>query len=64
MFVIIPEKKNQNASLINNYLLSKGVAVRYLLSYGLEKALRITLGTKDELITTLEIIKEFIKNNG
>ena len=63
VFVIIPEKKNQNASLINNYLLSKGVAVRYLLSYGLGNALRITLGTKDELIKTLEIIKEFIKNN-
>ena len=63
VFVIIPEKKNQNASLINNHLLSKGVAVRYLLSYGLGNALRITLGTKDELITTLEIIKEFITNN-
>ena len=40
IFVIIPEKKNQSASLINDYLLSKGIAVRYLLSYGLEKCLK------------------------
>ena len=36
VFVIIPNKKNQNAGLINDYLLSKGIAVRYLLSYGLK----------------------------
>ena len=64
VFVIIPDKKNQNASLINDYLLSKGIAVRYLLSYGLENALRITLGTKEELNKTTEILKEFQRNNG
>ncbi len=63
VFVIIPDKKNLNASLINDYLLSKGIAVRYLLSYGLENALRITLGTKEELNKTIEILKEFIINN-
>ena len=60
---VIPDKKNLNASLINDYLLSKGIAVRYLLSYGLENALRITLGTKEELNKTIEILKEFIINN-
>ena len=64
VFVIIPNKKNQNAGLINDYLLSKGIAVRYLLSYGLENALRITLGTKEELNKTIEALKEFIRNNG
>ena len=64
VFVIIPEKKNQSASIINDYLLSKGIAVRYLLSYGLKNALRITLGTKEELNKTLEILKEFVENNG
>ena len=64
IFVLIPNKKNQNAKLINDYLLSKGIAVRYLLSYGLENALRITLGTKEELNKTIEALKEFIRNNG
>ena len=64
IFVLIPNKKNQNAKLINDYLLSKGIAVRYLLSYGLENALRITLGTKEELNKTIEVLKEFIRNNG
>ena len=63
IFVIIPEKKNQSASLINEYLISKGIAVRYLLSYGLKNALRITLGTKEELNKTIETLKEFIKKN-
>ena len=63
VFVIIPDNKNQNASLINDHLLSKGIAVRYLLSYGLKNALRITLGTKEELNKTIEILKEFIRNN-
>ena len=64
IFVLIPNKKNQNAKLINDYLLSKGIAVRYLLSYGLENALRITLGTKEELNKTIEVLKEFRRNNG
>jgi len=63
VFVVIPEKNNQSASLINDYLLSKGIAVRYLLSYGLSNALRITLGSKEELNHTIELLKKFIKNN-
>ena len=54
----------ESASKINEYLLSKGIAVRYLLSYGLPNALRITFGTKNEISKTLEILKEFINNNG
>lgn len=64
IFVIIPEKEKQNASLVNNYLLSKGIAVRYLLSYGLSNALRITIGTKEELEKTLSALREFVKING
>jgi len=63
VFVTIPEKPNQNASIVNDFLLSKGIAVRYLASYGLENALRITLGTKDELNKSIEILKEFVLNN-
>ncbi len=63
IFVIIPEKKNQNASLVNDFLLSRGIAVRYLLSYGLENALRITLGKKDELNLTIKALNEFVEIN-
>ena len=63
IFVIVPEKKNQNASLINDFLLTKGIAVRYLLSYGLENALRITIGSKDEMDILISNLKDFIKKN-
>ena len=62
-FVIIPEKKNQSAKIINDFLLSKGIAVRYLSSYGLPDSFRITFGTKDELLKILELLKEFMQNN-
>ena len=62
VFIIVPEKNNLNASLINDYLLSKGIAVRYLLSYGLSNALRITIGTKEELEKTISALKEIKKN--
>ena len=64
IFAVIPERKNQGASLINDHLLSRGIAVRYLLSYGLENAIRITLGTKEELHQTIVVLREFVKNNG
>ncbi len=63
VFVIIPEQKNQNASLINDFLLQNGIAVRYLASYGLKNAIRITLGTNEELKKSIIILKEFISNN-
>ena len=63
VFVIIPPKDKLNASLINEYLLSKGIAVRYLMSYGLENALRITLGKKEELEKVILNLKEFVKLN-
>lgn len=63
VFVIIPEKDNFNAGIINEVLLSKGIAVRHLLSYGLNNSLRITLGTKEELNQTLNVLKNYIKNH-
>ena len=64
IFVIIPENKHQNAKKINEYLLSKGLALRYLSTYGITNGLRITLGTKEELHKALELLKEFKENNG
>ena len=62
-FVKIPETKKQNAKMVNEYLLSNGIAVRYLSSYGIPDGLRITFGTKDELLKTLELLKFFINKN-
>ena len=61
-FVNIPKNKYQNANAINEYLLSKGIAVRHLSSYGLPDSLRITFGKKDELEKVLELLQQF-KNN-
>jgi len=63
IFVIIPENKNQNASIVNDFLISKGIAVRYLASYGIKNALRITLGTQEELEKTISVLKEFRRNH-
>ena len=62
-FVKIPETKKQNAKMVNEYLLSNGIAVRYLSSYGIPDGLRITFGTEDELLKTLELLKLFINKN-
>ena len=58
-FVNIPKNEYQNANTINEYLLSKGIAVRYLSSYGLPDSLRITFGKKDELEKVLELLQQF-----
>ena len=63
VFVIVPEKNNLNALKVNEFLLSNGIAVRYLESYGLKNAIRITLGTKEELNKTLSTIKKLYKKN-
>ena len=63
VFVEIQKKDNQSATLINEHLLSKGIAVRFLKTYGLENALRITLGTKDQLEKTISTLKDFISQN-
>ena len=60
VFVIIPTNKKQNAKILNEFLLSKGIAVRYLMSYGLKDAIRITLGTKEELEKLIIVFKEFL----
>ena len=62
-FVKIPETKKQNAKMVNDYLLSNGIAVRYLSSYGIPDGLRITFGTEDELLKTLKLLKLFINKN-
>ena len=61
IFVVIPETNKQNASLVYDFLLSKGIAVRYLASYGINNAIRITLGTKEELEKSIIVLKNFLE---
>ena len=61
--VVIPRTEKQNASMVHEYLLSKGIAVRDLSSYGLKDSIRITLGLKEELDKTIMALKEFVKKN-
>ena len=62
-FVIVPNSDEQDANKVNKYLLTKGVAVRYLESYGLPNAIRITFGEKNELEKTINLLKEYQSNN-
>tara|TARA_B110000196_G_scaffold199853_1_gene171158 strand:- start:1266 stop:2621 length:1356 start_codon:yes stop_codon:yes gene_type:complete len=61
IFVVIPETNKQNASLVYDFLLSRGIAVRYLASYGINNAIRITLGTKEELEKSIIVLKNFLE---
>jgi Histidinol-phosphate/aromatic aminotransferase and cobyric acid decarboxylase len=61
--VIVPNSDEQDANKVNKYLLTKGVAVRYLESYGLPNAIRITFGEKNELEKTINLLKEYKSNN-
>ena len=45
------------ANRIYNLLLNNGIIVRQLNSYGLPHCLRITIGTKDEMIKTIDVLK-------
>ena len=60
VFVIVPKNAKANASTIYDHLLSKGIAVRYLLSYGLPNAIRITLGKEEELKNTIQALGKFL----
>ena len=61
IFVVIPITNKQNASLVYDFLLSRGIAVRYLASYGINNAIRITLGTKEELEKSIIVLKNFLE---
>ena len=46
IFVVIPEKKNQSASLINDYLLSKGIAVKIFNKLWIRKCSKDNFGNR------------------
>ena len=54
-FIETTEKK---AKEISAHLTNDGIIVRQLDSYGLPNCLRITIGTKDEMVATIESLKK------
>ena len=54
-FIQSSEKK---AKEISAHLTNEGIIVRQLDSYGLPNCLRITIGTKEEMIATIESLKK------
>ena len=56
-FIFIECNQNSNmAEEIYNILLKNGIIVRQLHSYGLPHCLRITIGTRDEMEKTIEVL--------
>ncbi len=56
-FIQTSEKK---ARKISEHLIKEGIIVRQLDSYGLPNCLRITIGTQEEMIATLESLKKIV----
>ena len=56
-FIETTEKKAKD---ISAQLMSDGIIIRQLDSYGLPNCLRITIGTKDEMMATIESLKKIV----
>ena len=52
------QTSEQKAQEISAHLTNEGIIVRQLDSYGLPNCLRITIGTQDEMISTIESLKK------
>ena len=59
-FSFIQTSENK-AKEISAHLTNEGIIVRQLDSYGLPNCLRITIGTQDEMIATIESLKKITK---
>jgi histidinol-phosphate aminotransferase len=62
-FILIkfPSKGKFSANNVNNYLLSKGIILRRVDSYGLNDFLRVSIGKKNELIKLIKFLKIYFK---
>ena len=59
-FITIVFKNPNIAENCSNFLLSKGVIVRYLSNFGLPCCIRVTIGTEKENSIFIKKIKKFI----
>ena len=61
ILVKFPSKGKFSAKNVNNYLLSKGIILRSVDSYGLKDFLRISIGKKNELTKLIKFLKIYFK---
>jgi len=63
-FVLVhfPKASEKSAEKADLFLQSRGIIVRRVLSYGLPDALRITIGTDEEMEEVLSALKDFMIN--
>jgi histidinol-phosphate aminotransferase len=54
------ETSEEKANNISTHLTNEGILVRQLDSYGLSNCLRITIGTKKEMETTIKSLKKIL----
>ena len=61
ILVKFPTNGKFSANNVNNFLLSKGIIIRKVDSYGLKDFLRISIGKKEELIKLIKLLKIYFK---
>ena len=61
ILVKFPSKGKFSADKVNKFLLSKGIILRKVDSYGLKDFLRISIGKKNELIKLMNFLKIYFK---
>ena len=58
-FIMVRFKDEDQARAANDFLMSKGIIIRHVASYGLPEALRITIGTADQNRAVADALSEF-----
>ena len=61
LLVKFPKKGKFSATNVNKYLLSKGIIIRKVDSYGLNNCIRISIGKKHELVKLVKYLKIYFK---
>ena len=61
ILVKFPNKGKYSANKVNNFLLSKGIILRKVDSYGLKNFLRISMGRKNELTKLIKYLRIYFK---
>ncbi|HTO83553.1 MAG TPA: histidinol-phosphate transaminase [Methylomirabilota bacterium] len=56
-FVLLPFTSGGDAAAAKDFLKSRGILIRPMTAYGLDRCLRITLGTRDELVAVLDALR-------
>jgi len=65
-FVLIhlPETEGKTAAEADDFLLGRGIVLRRVAAYGFPNALRMTIGSEEANVATLDAFAEFLGSNG